>query len=78
LKLATLADLRGLDLFHSRLNDYLPARETEDLGYPLNSIIDDFGIITIAGGISNYFSSNRRGNDDIYRFDAESRTKPLA
>lgn len=40
--------------------------------------MDDFGIITIAGGIPGYFSSNRRGNDDIYRFDAESGTKPLA
>ena len=34
----------------------------------INSKDDDFGIITDKNGEEGYFSSNRKRNDDIYRF----------
>jgi len=41
----------------------------ENLGFPLNSSRDDFGIIIDGAGREGYFASNRLdGNDDIYKF----------
>lgn len=41
----------------------------ENLGFPLNSSRDDFGIIIDSAGREGYFASNRLdGNDDIYKF----------
>jgi outer membrane protein OmpA-like peptidoglycan-associated protein len=40
-----------------------------NLGYPVNSSFDDFGIIFNAGRAKGFFSSNRLGTDDIYVFE---------
>jgi peptidoglycan-associated lipoprotein len=42
----------------------------ENMGYPVNSPMDDFGIAFIAGKNQGLFSSNRKGSrsDDIYSF----------
>ena len=41
----------------------------ENLGYPLNSSHDDFGLIIDGAGREGYFASNRLDrNDDIYKF----------
>src|SRR5690606_31348767 len=45
--------------------------KVENMKYPLNSAMDDFGIIFTAGREEGYLSSNRpggRGSDDIYKF----------
>jgi tetratricopeptide (TPR) repeat protein len=60
--------LGGLDLFKVNLKD---TGVVENLGVPMNSGNDDFGIIVDRDGLSGYFSSNRpngSGEDDIYKF----------
>lgn len=62
-----LLGIGGLDLYKINLND--PNAKPENMGQPLNSEYDDFGLVM--KGNTGYFSSNRpggKGNDDIYRF----------
>ncbi|MBD5269473.1 MAG: OmpA family protein [Bacteroides sp.] len=61
----------GLDLFRARLNSTGERWSVENMGIPMNSAGDDFGI-TFGQGESGYFSSNRgdgRGYDHIYSFE---------
>jgi len=61
----------GLDMFKARLNSTGDRWSIENLGLPLNSQSDDFGI-TFGPGESGYFSSNRgdaRGYDHIFSFE---------
>jgi len=60
--------LGGLDIYFS-----VPERgvfnSIENLGYPVNSSKDDFGLALDSTGVKGYFTSNRnggKGNDDIY------------
>lgn len=60
----------GLDMFVARLNSTGDRWSVENLGLPLNSQGDDFGI-TFGEGESGFFSSNRgdaRGYDHIFSF----------
>lgn len=60
----------GLDIFTARLNSTGDRWSIENLGLPMNSQADDFGI-TFGEGESGFFSSNRgdaRGYDHIYSF----------
>lgn len=70
--------LGALDLFVVEwdFKTQLPAGPLRNLGAPLNSPYDDFGLVTDGERERGYFSSNRkRGgtDDDIYRF---TRTGP--
>ena len=60
----------GLDLFEAiKKND--GTYTVLNMGYPINSNNDDFGIYLANDGINGYFASNRtggKGDDDIYRF----------
>jgi outer membrane protein OmpA-like peptidoglycan-associated protein len=64
--------LGELDIYRAKIgkdNKYL---EPENLGTPLNSAKDDFGITYRSGKKIGYFSSNRdggKGDDDIYYFE---------
>lgn len=61
----------GLDLFVARLNSTGDRWYVENMGLPMNSPGDDFGI-TFGEGESGFFSSNRgdgRGYDHIYSFE---------
>ena len=64
--------LGGLDVFFAELKDGIAYKGVENLGAPVNSEKDDFGLITDAQRMSGYFSSNRSrtsGSDDnIYSF----------
>ncbi len=65
------AGLGGLDLFRARLQ---PSGKwfIENMGAPMNSSADDFGITFEAEGEKGYFSSNRkdaRGYDHIFSFE---------
>jgi outer membrane protein OmpA-like peptidoglycan-associated protein len=60
--------LGGLDIYFS-----VPERgvfnSIENLGYPVNSSKDDFGLALDSTGMKGYFASNRpggKGNDDLY------------
>lgn len=60
----------GLDLFRARLTSS-GGWEITNMGLPVNSAADDFGI-TFGEGESGFFSSNRtdnRGYDHIYSFE---------
>lgn len=62
--------LGGLDLFYCDLKSTNLA--VANVGAPINSTADDFGIFLEAGGESGFFSSNRKGGkgaDDIYYFE---------
>jgi outer membrane protein OmpA-like peptidoglycan-associated protein len=70
--------LGELDIFFSQLDGVTQKGRIINLGTPINSSKDDFGIITDGLRKSGYFSSNRKrgGNDDdIYRFDRECDVK---
>ena len=63
--------LGGLDLFSINLDD--PGAEPINMGYPINTAKDDFGLIIKNG--EGYFASNRvlgESYDDIYHFSVLS------
>lgn len=64
--------LGGLDMFEVQLKEMKPVSVPQNMGVPINSPKDDFALIKSADGKSGYFSSNRRGNDDIYHFQRAS------
>ncbi len=59
----------GFDLFLARKNDD-GVWTVENMGSPMNSTADDFGIAYVSGENKGMFSSNRKGSrgDDIYSF----------
>ena len=60
----------GLDIFKAHLNSTGDRWSVENMGTPVNSSFDDFGI-TFGEGESGFFSSNRgdgKGYDHIYSF----------
>jgi outer membrane protein OmpA-like peptidoglycan-associated protein len=58
--------LGGLDIFEF---DIASGSKVKNLGYPLNTSFDDFGLITDLSGEKGYYSSNRSDNiDRIYAF----------
>jgi outer membrane protein OmpA-like peptidoglycan-associated protein/tetratricopeptide (TPR) repeat protein len=73
-----LPGLGELDIFFTQLDGVTQKGRVINLGAPINSSKDDFGIITDGLRQSGYFSSNRKrgGNDDdIYKFDRECEIK---
>lgn len=65
-----LTGLGGFDIYLSKEN-YGTWLEPTNLGYPINTVSDDFGIILNKQKTHGYFSSNRnggKGGDDIYTF----------
>ncbi|MEM9887148.1 MAG: tetratricopeptide repeat protein [Bacteroidota bacterium] len=63
--------LGGLDIYFSEELEKDEWSVPENLGHPINSIGDDFGIIFNNEGTCGYFTSNRKsgkGGDDIYSF----------
>ena len=66
--------LGGLDVYQANIN-FLSRGKVKNLGYPINTIKDDFGLIVNPALTSGYFSSNREwgtGSDNIYQFSIES------
>ena len=68
----------GLDIYEAKLNGKSWA--IHDMGYPINSSMDDFGLILDKDHSYGYFSSNRfggLGSDDIYKFLLKNSTLNL-
>lgn len=61
--------LGGLDIFEVLIKDMKAAGVPRNMGADINSSVDDFGFIQDKEEKTGFFSSNRRGNDDIYRFE---------
>ncbi|MGL4630261.1 MAG: OmpA family protein [Leadbetterella sp.] len=67
-----LAGLGGLDIFYSHIRMGMPFGQPQNLGAPINSPLDDFGLIADSQGKSGFFSSNRKkgyADDNIYAFE---------
>ncbi len=63
--------LGGMDLFYTQDLSNGDWSEVENLGAPINSPYDDYGIVIQSNGQLGYFTSNRpggAGSDDIYSF----------
>lgn len=63
--------LGGLDIYCVTIKNGIPQSLPVNVGSPLNSSNDDFGILFTPEADSGYFTSNRkggRGGDDIYKF----------
>ncbi len=66
--------LGGLDVFYAR-NSQHGFEVPRNVGYPINSSKDDFGLIVKDDGRTGYFSSGRNWNktlDDIYYFNSKT------
>lgn len=65
-----LVGMGGLDLYETRIGKKnLPEARPVNMGYPMNSSGDDFGLSLYGDGNRGFFSSNRHSmneNDDIY------------
>ncbi len=59
----------GLDIFQIMLKEMKGVGEPVNLGRPINGSTDDFSLVMSDDGKSGFFSSNRRGGDDIYKFN---------
>lgn len=73
------AGLGGLDIFYAKLIEGVMAKKPRNLGTPINSAKDDFGLITDGERKSGFFSSNRRqggADDDLYRFERSGPLNP--
>lgn len=64
-----LVGLGGLDIYKTKEN-FGAWTDPINLGYPINTVDDDFGFIVNKEQTHGYFSSNRKGKggDDIYTF----------
>ncbi|WP_339794205.1 OmpA family protein [uncultured Imperialibacter sp.] len=60
--------LGGLDIYSVVMGEN-ELIEPVNVGAPLNSQRDDFGISRDSLGLTGFFSSNRNGNDDIFSFN---------
>jgi outer membrane protein OmpA-like peptidoglycan-associated protein len=62
--------LGGLDIFRIKWENGAAIGVARNLGYPVNTSKDDFGIWCTedATGFHGYLSSDRYGDDDIFRF----------
>ncbi len=70
--------LGGLDIFYVRLTDTEVNGTAINLGVPINSSQDDFGLVTDGERKKGYFSSNRKragDDDDIYSFERQCELK---
>lgn len=70
----------GLDVFTAVMSDG-KISEIKNLGPPLNSYTDDFGIVFADDNTKGYFSSDRaggKGSDDIYSFTALNKSLTVA
>jgi len=70
----------GLDLFVSKKDTNGEWGEPVNLGYPINSVRDEFSIYVSADGKNAYYSSDRAGGFgglDIYSFGLTEKVRPI-
>ncbi len=71
--------LGGLDIFKIPLGK-IETEEPENIGYPMNSSYDDFGLAMDSLERNGYLTSNRKSggfDDDIYGFDVDLQVYPF-
>lgn len=65
----------GLDMFKAEMDGEMKWKNVQNLKYPLNSSMHDYGIIFEGDKDQGYFTSNRpggRGQDDVWSFKMPS------
>ncbi|SOE20439.1 WD40-like Beta Propeller Repeat [Spirosomataceae bacterium TFI 002] len=70
--------LGDLDIFFVQVDGVTPKGRVINIGSPINSSKDDFGIVTDGIRQTGYFSSNRKrggDDDDIYKFERQCELK---
>ncbi len=75
-----LPGMGGMDIFYVTIasNNF---NEPENPGYPINSRLDDFGIVVDSTGECGFLSSNRNNggfDDDIFQFKMDLQSYPLS
>jgi hypothetical protein len=73
------AGMGGLDIFKIE-TDSLQINEVQNMGYPINSHADDFGISIDSLLTHGYLSSNRKAggyDDDVFEFDIDLQNYPI-
>jgi hypothetical protein len=73
------AGIGELDIFKAQVKDDVFG-EPENVGYPINSSSDDFGLVLDSLGFHGYLSSNRVNggfDDDIFEFDMDIQSYPF-
>ncbi len=70
--------LGGQDIFVTRMKDDGTWTTPKNLGYPINTKSDDFGLIVNASGQYAFFASNREGSLDwdLYTFELYEDVRP--
>jgi flagellar motor protein MotB len=68
----------GFDIFMSRMNDDSTWSEPQNLGYPINTINDEMGLIIESGGQKAYFSTirDKANGKDIFYFSLYESVRP--
>ena len=72
--------LGGLDIFMSKLDDNGQWGKAINLGYPINSFVDENSILVSSDGELAYFASNREGGFgslDLYSFKLPKKYQPI-
>lgn len=65
------------DLFITRQQDSIGWTKPENLGYPINTNMDEIGLVVDHTGVKAYYSSNKNNNSrDIYQFDLPEKSRP--
>jgi outer membrane protein OmpA-like peptidoglycan-associated protein len=69
----------GFDLFISRRDDNGNFTQVKNMGYPINTQADEFGLIVNSKGDKAYYSSdiNKEYGKDIFQFDLYSEARPM-
>ena len=70
----------GLDIFMTRKQEDNKWSDPINLGYPINTFVDENSILVSPKGDLAYFSSNREGGYgslDLYSFNIDEKFKPL-
>jgi len=70
----------GLDLFKARKKAENRWTSPQNLGYPINTHNDEFGLIVNAAGSRAFYASdrNKENNRDIYSFTLHEEARPVA
>ncbi|NMM49607.1 tetratricopeptide repeat protein [Marinigracilibium pacificum] len=71
--------LGGLDIFRSYFINEKPG-QIKNIGFPINTNFDDFGLVISSKNDEGYFTSNRNGgtlNDDIFSVKIGLQTYPI-
>ncbi len=76
-----LPGMGGADLFVSRMDANGVWHKPENIGYPVNTKLDEINLIINAKGTEAFISAEREkgfGNTDIYRFELPVQSRPAS